>query len=59
MTHLTMHEPTGGGDPVVDLSSAPLPMKKTLDMRRNLPFQFTRFLAFNSRIMRMVIKGHH
>lgn len=38
MTHLTMHEPTGGGDPVVDLSSAPLPTKKTLDMRRNLPF---------------------
>lgn len=59
MSHLTMHEPAGGGDPIVDLSSAPLPTKKTLDMRRNPLFQFTRFLAFNSRIMRMVIKGHH
>jgi hypothetical protein len=47
------------GDPVADLSKAPLPTRKTLAMRRNLPFQFTRFLSFNSRIMRMVIKGHH
>ena len=46
-------------DPIADLSKSPLPPAKTLKMRQSLPFQFTRFLSFNSRIMRMVIKGHH
>ena len=47
------------GEPIVDLSKAPLPTAKTLRMRRSLPFQFARFLSFNTRIMRMVVKGHH
>ena len=59
MSHITMHIPASGGDPTADLSKAPMPTGKTLKMRQNLPFQFTRFLSFNSRIMRMVIKGHH
>jgi hypothetical protein len=59
MSQLSMQPPVGGADPIVDLSKAPLPTAKTLKMRRSLPFQFTRFLSFNSRIMRMVIKGHH
>lgn len=59
MSQLSMHTPAGGGDPVADLSKAPLPTARTLRMRQNLPFQFTRFLSFNSRIMRMVLKGHH
>ncbi len=59
MTHLTTPTPAAGGDPIVDLSKAPLPTAKTLKMRQSLPFQLTRFLSFNSRIMRMVIKGHH
>ncbi len=59
MSQLTMHEPAGGGDPIVDLSKAPLPTTKTLRTRRNVPFQFLRFVAFDLRIMRMVIKGHH
>ncbi len=46
-------------DPIADLSKSPLPTAKTLKMRQSLPFQFTRFLSFNSRIMRMVIKGPH
>ena len=46
-------------DPIADLSKSPLPTAKTLKMGQSLPFQFTRFLSFNSRIMRMVIKGHH
>ena len=46
-------------DPIADLSKSPLPTAKTLKMRQSVPFQFTRFLSFNSRIMRMVIKGHH
>jgi hypothetical protein len=44
--------------PVADLSGAPLPTAKTLKRRRNLAFQLTRFVSFNSRIMRMVIRGH-
>ena len=59
MTQLTTPTPAAGGDPIVDLSKAPLPTGKTLKMRQSLPFQFTRFLSFNSRIMRMVMKGHH
>jgi hypothetical protein len=59
MTQLTTPTPAPGGDPIVDLSKAPMPTAKTLKMRQALPFQFTRFLSFNSRIMRMVIKGHH
>ena len=54
--------PTGAtatDQPVADLSRAPLPTSQTLRRRRNLAFQFTRFLAFNTRIMRMVLKGHH
>ena len=59
MSQISMHTPAAGGDPIADLSKAPLPTGKTLRMRQSLPFQFTRFLSFNSRIMRMVIKGHH
>lgn len=46
-------------NPVADLLRAPLPTPRTLRRRHSLPFQFTRFLAFNTRIMRMVVKGHH
>jgi hypothetical protein len=45
--------------PVADVSRAPLPTEKTLRMRRNLPYQATRFAVFNLRIMRMVRKAHH
>jgi hypothetical protein len=44
--------------PVADLSKAPLPTSQTLRRRRNLAYQTARFIAFNSRIMRMVISGH-
>lgn len=44
---------------VADLSRAPLPTKGTLRRRRALWHQFMRFLAFDLRIMRMVVKGHH
>ena len=46
------------GQPILDVSRAPLPTPATLRMRRNLPYQFTRFLSFNARIMRMVVKEH-
>lgn len=63
-------EPTGGhavpapphsgvdDQPVADLSRAPLPTRGTLRRRRSLPVQSLRFLSFNLRIMRMVVKGH-
>jgi len=55
-----MNDPTPlAGQPVLDVSRAPLPTEKTLRMRRNVPFQFLRFVAFDARIMRMVLKGHH
>lgn len=59
MSQLSMQPAADGADPIVDLSKEPLPTARTLKMRQSLPFQFTRFLSFNSRIMRMVIKGHH
>lgn len=46
------------GGPIADLSGAPLPTKKTLRARQNVFIQFGRFVAFDLRIMRMVIKGH-
>lgn len=46
------------GQPVLDVSRAPLPSRATLRMRSNLPYQFTRFLSFTARIMRMVLKEH-
>jgi hypothetical protein len=50
--------PVLAGQPVLDVSRAPLPTPRTLSMRRSPLFQFTRFLAFNVRIVRMVLKGH-
>ena len=44
--------------PVADLSRAPLPSASTLRWRRSVVAQSVRFLAFNGRIMRMVIRGH-
>lgn len=44
--------------PVADLAFAPLPTQETLRSRRNLPYQLTRFAAFNLRIVQMVVKGH-
>ena len=45
--------------PLADLSKAPLPTAKTLRRRRSLPYQLTRFVSFNARIMRMVLRGDH
>jgi hypothetical protein len=59
MTNPSMHPPVDGREPIADLAKAPLPTARTLRMRRSLPLQFVRFLAFNGRIMRMVVKGHH
>lgn len=46
-------------DPIADLSTAPLPTAKTLKRRKSIPMQLVRFVIVNSRMMRMVLKGHH
>ncbi|MGA8047691.1 MAG: hypothetical protein WCA30_15635 [Dermatophilaceae bacterium] len=46
------------GSPVADLSRAPLPTADTLRKRQSIPLQLGRFVVFNARIMRMVLKGH-
>jgi hypothetical protein len=57
MTENTQTPPAG--PPFLDVRGAPLPTEQTLRMRRSVPFQFLRFVAFDLRIMRMVLKGHH
>lgn len=51
--------PAGAAEPVADLSKAPLPTPQTLKARQSLLKQALRFVAFDARIMRMVLKGHH
>ncbi len=60
MSDTTLNAVVPGGDqPILDLSRAPLPTAKTLTGRRSILLQFLRFLSFNVRIMRMVVKGHN
>ncbi len=55
---MTENRMAPAGQPFLDVTQAPLPTEKTLKMRRNIPYQLTRFVAFDLRIMRMVLKGH-
>lgn len=58
-TSPSFNTPVPGADqPIADLSKAPLPTDQTLKRRRSLPFQLSRFVVFNARIMKMVLKGH-
>ena len=52
------HRAELGGQPGADLGGAPLPTAATLRRRASVPFQLTRFVAFNVRILRMAAKGH-
>lgn len=45
-------------EPLLDVSDAPLPTKRTLKLRRCIILQFFKFLKFNATIMSMVVKGH-
>lgn len=42
-----------------DISGAPLPIEKTLKMRKNIFFQLWRFISLNLRIVAMIFKGDH
>ncbi|USR80081.1 hypothetical protein [Arcanobacterium pinnipediorum] len=46
------------GQPILDVSKAPMPDNKVLNFRKSVLRQLPRFAAFNLRIMGMVIKGH-
>jgi hypothetical protein len=46
-------------DAAARIAEAPLPTPRTLRARASVPYQLTRFLAFNIRMLRMVLKGHH
>ncbi|MFN8195314.1 MAG: hypothetical protein U0R80_13640 [Nocardioidaceae bacterium] len=50
--------PTPADQPVADLSRSPLPTAKTLKRRHGLVFQSFRFVLFNLRIIRLVVRGH-
>lgn len=55
---MTNNENTSTVVEVADLSKAPLPTAATLKKRQSLAFQATRFIAFNAKMMRIVLKGH-
>lgn len=44
--------------PFANLENAPMPTPATLRHRRSLAAQFLKFVGFDLRIMRMVMKGH-
>lgn len=44
--------------PVADLSGMPQPTRLTLRIRKNLPYQLSRFVVLNARMIRMVLRGH-
>ena len=54
----TLATTQGGDQPTLDLTKAPLPTARTLRQRQSILLQFTRFVLFDLRIMRMVAKGH-
>ena len=62
MTNSSSQSPDEQGrsrQPVADLTKAPLPTTGTLRRRRSIPYQLTRFVVFNGRIVRMVMRGSH
>jgi hypothetical protein len=46
-------------DNFADLTGAPRPIEKTLRMRKNILFQFWRFISLNVRMVVMIFKGDH
>ena len=45
--------------PTADLSGALLPTEATLKRRQSIPVQLGRFVVFNARMIRLVLKGGH
>ncbi|NNN14097.1 MAG: hypothetical protein HKL81_10175 [Acidimicrobiaceae bacterium] len=42
----------------IKIATAPLPTRKTLKSRKNIPFQIVRFAVFNIRMLKMVTRAH-
>jgi hypothetical protein len=40
------------------VTGAPLPTRRTLRRRRNVPLQFIRFVTFNVRMALLAMRGH-
>jgi hypothetical protein len=41
------------------IANAPMPTSKTLRLRKNVFFQFWRFILINLKMVKMIRKGHH
>ncbi len=52
-------EPAVAVQPTADLSAAVLPTEATLRRRQSIPFQLTRFVMFNVRMLRLVVRSGH
>lgn len=52
-------EPAGSTQPTADLSSAVLPTAATLRRRQSIPIQLGKFVLFNVRMLRLVLKSGH
>ncbi len=52
-------EPVGEPQPTADLSSAVLPTDATLRRRQSIPIQMARFMLFNVRMLRLVLRSGH
>jgi hypothetical protein len=46
-------------NPQESIARAPLPTEKTLKQRKSVLIQFTRFVAINLKMIKMIRKGHH
>ena len=46
-------------DNFADLTGAPRPIEKTLQMRTHVFFQLRRFISLNIRMVAMIFKGDH
>ncbi|MDO5736152.1 MAG: hypothetical protein Q4P15_06720 [Propionibacteriaceae bacterium] len=55
----TMSDFSAHPQPTADLSGALLPTEATLRRRQSIPFQLGRFVVFNLRMIRLVLKGGH
>jgi len=52
---MTIYDPAAAAD----IAAAPLPTPATLRHRRNVVYQFIRFIAINLKMIRVIGAGHH
>lgn len=52
------NEPTANARTAESIAAAPLPTRGTLRARQNLLIQSWRFVRFNLKMMRVILRGH-